>query len=257
MNLGCVYGLSKQLGKRPRPKLDYSPQFSAPSEASLQASAAYRNSNLEGSQTVNRAPNSRFDPVLDLNVTDPQNLGITPPQEIQLPLPPTSMVWPPVDIELWGDRHRCYHEANEVIQLLSLPERVFQDDAPIILDISDILQATSRAIRSLKRLVDCDCTKHRGHQAMLYASLISRALWWYREASDDEVYRASEATGMPSPNTPSENSVSSILAPQSICTKLLHFMRKDGRALHEGQLLIQSRVNRHHHPAFPKTTINV
>ncbi|KAK7191457.1 hypothetical protein PSPO01_02766 [Paraphaeosphaeria sporulosa] len=206
MNLSCVYGPSKQLGKRPRRRLDLGSRISDRGAAPSQANAAYRKPVIEVFGTERSVTNSSFDPTLDLSMTPPQDMSITPPQDIQLPLPQTSIAWPPTDFELWGDRHRCYHESNDVIQLLSIPERLFADDAPIVLDVSDILQATRRAIESLNRLVDCSCAKNRGHQAMLYASLISRALWWYREASGDAGFRAPEATGMPSPNTPSENS---------------------------------------------------
>jgi hypothetical protein len=204
MNLACVYAPSKKLGKRPRRRLDVGSGLSERSEAPNQAHGAYRSSDIEEYAPDSGSYNSTFDPILDI--------GITPPQDIQLPLlSETSFAFPPSGFDLWGDRHRCYHESNEVIQLLSIPERLFEDDAPIILDVAQILQATRRAINSLNRLVDCKCAKKRGHQAMLYASLISRALWWYREAAGDAVYQAAEATGIPSPNTSSENSVCIIL----------------------------------------------
>ncbi|KAJ4305329.1 hypothetical protein N0V90_000860 [Kalmusia sp. IMI 367209] len=132
-------------------------------------------------------------------------IGITPPEDIHLPMPSEpSIVWPPLDSRLLGPRHRCYHESNEVIQLLSIPERLFPDDAPITLDVAQILQANKRAVESLDRLIDCNCAKQRGHQAMLYASLISRALWWYREAAGDDVYTSlntADPSGVPSPIT--------------------------------------------------------
>ncbi|KAF2444915.1 hypothetical protein P171DRAFT_286133 [Karstenula rhodostoma CBS 690.94] len=213
MSLACVYGPSKQLGKRPRRKLDIGPRFSDRGETP-QANGAYRGPAIEEFAAESSGSNSTFDPILDMSITHPQDISITPPQDIQLSLPQTSITWPPTDFPLWGDRHRCYHESNDVIHLLSVPERMFADDGPIVLDVSDILQATRRAIESLNRLVDCNCAKKRGHQVMMYASLISRALWWYREASGDTAYCVPEATSMPSPNTPSDNSTPPPSIPQ-------------------------------------------
>jgi hypothetical protein len=152
MNLACVYAPSKQLGKRPRRRLDVGSRLSDRSEAATQAHNAYRSSAIREFALDSGSSDHTFDPILDI--------GITPPQDIQLPLPTeTSISFPPSGFDLWGDRHRCYHESNEVIQLLSIPERLFEDDAPIVLDVAQILQATRRAIDSLNRLVDCNCGK--------------------------------------------------------------------------------------------------
>ena len=194
LNLTCVYGISKQLGKRPRRRLDIGPRFPERSETPTVAQSTYRNPTIEGLTTPNDSQRTDFDHMLDI--------GITPPGDIQLQLPEQpSIIWPPLENDLLGERHRCYHESNEVIQLLSIPERLFPDDAPVVLDVSQILQANRRAVESLQRLVACKCAKTRGHQALLYASLTSRALWWYREAAGDQVYRAADNLGMPSPNS--------------------------------------------------------
>lgn len=198
MNLTCVHGPSKQLGKRPRRRLDLGPGPFERSEPSANAHSANRSPAIEDLAATEEEHHSIYDqcPIL--------GIGIMPPEDIQLSLPSEpSIVWPLLDNGLLGSRHRCYHESNEVMQLLSIPENLFPDDAPTVLEVSQILQANRRAIESINRLVSCNCAKTRGHQALLYASLISRTLFWYREAAADEIYQPKNIMGVLSPNTSS------------------------------------------------------
>lgn len=199
MNLACTYSPSRQLGKRPRRRLEISPRFADNNVASN--NTTYHSPAIEAFDSNDSQ--SSLDPLL--------GTGITPPEDIQLPIAPEpSMVWPPLDNSLLGESHRCYHESVEILQLLTIPERLFSDDAPIVLDVSQILQANKRAVESLHRLVDCNCAKLRGHQTMLYASLISRVLWWYREAAGDEIYTSNGAVASceaPSPDGSRETMV--------------------------------------------------
>lgn len=204
MNLTCVHGPSKQLGKRPRRRLDLGPGPFERSEPSANAHSANRSPAIEDLAATEEEHHSIYDqcPIL--------GIGIMPPEDIQLSLPSEpSIVWPLLDNGLLGSRHRCYHESNEVMQLLSIPENLFPDDAPTVLEVSQILQANRRAIESINRLVSCNCAKTRGHQALLYASLISRTLFWYREAAADEIYQPKNIMGVLSPNTSSGSLVSS------------------------------------------------
>lgn len=204
MSLPCVYGQSKQLGKRPRRRLDLDSRFSGLGQAPALANGEQPSPAIGDLGILSGDPNSNFDPILEI--------GLTPPEDIQVPLPSNSSIaWALLDGDVWRQKHRCYHESNEVLQLLSIPERLFPDEEPIVLEVSQILHAAKQAVVSVHRLIDCDCAKTRGHQAMLYASLVSRILWWYREAAGDAAYRVPEATSMatsmPSPNTSSESSV--------------------------------------------------
>lgn len=243
MNLSCVYGPSRQFGKRPRRRLGVAGDVSFEkhttptnvngNDPSLGSTYQYQQpANVSVGCNVNMDDMITAESMLSNTATSTENTNHLDPA-LFLPSVPNS--WPQLDgfdgndytlptsipdlhnvsltippLATNSTSHRCYHEANEILHSLTLPERARGDvtSATILLNIGQVLEANRTAIDSLNRLLECDCARIRPHLAILYASILSRVLYWYQEAAGyaNEDFWSADTTSTSSPTLMSETS---------------------------------------------------
>ncbi|CAI6316817.1 unnamed protein product [Periconia digitata] len=265
LSLTCIYGPSRQVGKRPRRRLDiardnntnsahisgnspactittHPPNVSnGGTECGPQYSSTVTMSSIDGTVDTNfdnflSTGNDNFDqlmfpPTLD-GWTPPQreqhfdnfNPIITPDNDVIIPTTQEGLenLAPTPAVSDISEKHRCYHEPNEILQSLTITNIDLGDKAtgrpPMnVLPLPQILHANKSAVESFQRFLDCNCGRRRPELVMLQASLVSRVLFFYREAAGfavKEMDRAgarndNEKTGRKNDTTPPSSTSSS------------------------------------------------
>ncbi|KAF2642702.1 hypothetical protein P280DRAFT_468015 [Massarina eburnea CBS 473.64] len=239
MNLTCVYGPSRQFGKRPRRRLDTGrnvltetpstapatsnltslaptnssiqppapnapPSILAEMEASMMAQGF--TSNMVNTPSGTNAVHSHAfgDPGLFLpslpsawpqfeNYDSNEYMLTTPlsfpeSHESTIPTPPAAPELP--------SRHRCYHEPNEILGSLTIPQEP-GNYYKKTLELSQILHANRNAIEAIERFLKCRCAKTQPDLLTLQSSLTARVLYFYRQAAGvaaDDFSRSSSDT---------------------------------------------------------------
>lgn len=84
-------------------------------------------------------------------------------------------------------QHNCTHKTTDIISRLycanqSTPNSDGMSAPPM--DLSSVLTRTGDVVGPLEQLLRCPCAR-LPHMAMLYASIVSRILLWYRQAAYD------------------------------------------------------------------------
>ncbi|KUI71952.1 Aflatoxin biosynthesis regulatory protein [Cytospora mali] len=108
-------------------------------------------------------------------------------------------------------RHNCTQETKEIMRRLycANPSTPISDGLPArTLDLGSVLTRTGEVVRPLEVLLKCPCARSP-HMAMLYASIMSRMLLWYRQA----VWDASSAR---------ESSLASSFKPTMTAEETMH-----------------------------------
>ncbi|KAJ0113950.1 Sterigmatocystin biosynthesis regulatory protein [Diaporthe amygdali] len=85
-------------------------------------------------------------------------------------------------------RHSCTQQTKEVMRRLycANPSEPISDGLPArTLDLGSVLTRSSEVFGPLESLLRCPCARSP-HMAMLYASILSRILLWYRQAAWNE-----------------------------------------------------------------------
>ncbi|PVI01692.1 hypothetical protein DM02DRAFT_727749 [Periconia macrospinosa] len=242
LNLNCVYGPSRQSGKKPRRHLgiahvpgssargglaslpprhtgnddsgvdvQYGGEQFTPNVSMVNADAGLNSvSNASNMYNILPTGNENFDDLMFVpnitnlwppqqhqhqqqqfttfnptNVTDHTLPNSTTPEEEEAGgfpnHPPTLPLHPAKD-------HECYHEPNRVLQSLTIRHPDYGDKATgrpgvNVLPLPQILHANKAAIASFHRFLACGCSKGHPALVMLHASLVSRVLFFYREAA--------------------------------------------------------------------------
>lgn len=121
-------------------------------------------------------------------------------------------------------RPYCTQEAKDIMRQLycANPSTSVSDGVPArSLDLDSVLTRNRDVVSHLARLLKCPCARSP-HTAMLYASVISRVLLWYRQA----VVSVSEGTAAISPlppNTPTQTVQEETVSPFSSSSTLKTF----------------------------------
>ncbi|KAF2686070.1 hypothetical protein K458DRAFT_402605 [Lentithecium fluviatile CBS 122367] len=194
LNLPCVYGPSRQFGKRPRRRLDVSRNVAPESTnaSSLRESGALGLERLSGGSNLPKTTtytSSENNTQFELADMDPA-----------LFLPSLPISWPGFD-NLAGSNDiarstgstngnygiptppaTVYEEANEILQSLTVHRTGFDPDT-VLIEVSRVLEANKRAVESVALYLKSEQFRQVPHLTMLYASIIARVLEWYQEAA--------------------------------------------------------------------------
>ncbi|RTE84733.1 hypothetical protein BHE90_000736 [Fusarium euwallaceae] len=199
--LGCVYGVSRKAGKPPRrrltspPRVQSSPVVPEIPDMNLtcngQGDLDMMLSLAEASMPVDdpfSTSHDVFQPWFSLGSLDsPATLELT--ESSATTTPPTAAI-----------RQCCTQESKDIMRRLycANPSAPVSDGVPArTLDLGSVLTRNRDVVGRLVVLLECPCAR-LPHTAMLYASIVSRVLLWYKQAVSN-----TSAAGVPCPPTPS------------------------------------------------------
>jgi hypothetical protein len=208
--LTCVYGVSRKAGKPPRKRSAPDPtplpiaRSVKPEKQSIDLTgSSYDELDLtfgtvENMAVDNAFPRSfdaafdasfsfdSFDALGSVSVDTDSALGTTstPPTSISTDAPPSTASHASPAAALTGGRLECTQECKELMRRLycANPDTVISDgQAARILDTGSVLERNRDVMARLSQLLRCPCARSP-HMAMLYSSILSRVLLWYRQA---------------------------------------------------------------------------
>ncbi|KAI0405959.1 hypothetical protein F4802DRAFT_596629 [Xylaria palmicola] len=214
----CVYGVSRKTGKPPRRR----PPVASPSEPETAGTSVDLMFGLAGGALAINPDFATSD--LDFQARFPfdglGDLGVlTPSPSDQDTTGPTWQCGPtatqrPTDsggtpgaiFDATASRYSCAQESKDIMRVLycANPSTPISDGVPArTLDLGSVLTRSRDIVGRLEILLKCPCARSP-HMAMLYSSIVSRMLLWYRQA-------AWTATTV---GAPSLSSIPSVLAAQ-------------------------------------------
>ncbi|KAI8631120.1 hypothetical protein F5Y19DRAFT_22438 [Xylariaceae sp. FL1651] len=192
----CVYGVSRKTGKPPRrPPPTASPRGPVTTGPNVDLifsrakSALAKNSDFPISDLGFEAQ-FPFDSlgelptlgVLTPNSSDQDTAGWqygTAEKSVESSSPPGATA------DATASRHSCAQESKDIMRVLycANPSTPISDGVPArILDLGSVLTRSRDIVPRLELLMRCPCAR-APHMAMLYASIMSRMLLWYRQAA--------------------------------------------------------------------------
>ncbi|KAI0517277.1 hypothetical protein F5B22DRAFT_115823 [Xylaria bambusicola] len=193
----CVYGVSRKSGKPPRRR----PPVTSPSESEKRATNVDLMFGLaEGTLPITpdfSATDIGFQAqfpfgslgdlsVLTPNLSDQDTTGLTWQCDSRAtPKPAENSSTPNAVTGATAQRHSCAQELKDIMRVLycSNPFTPVSDGVLArTLDLGSILTRSRDVVRRLELLLKCPCARSP-HMAMLYASIMSRMLLWYRQAA--------------------------------------------------------------------------
>ncbi|RSL55146.1 hypothetical protein CEP53_007220 [Fusarium sp. AF-6] len=190
--LGCVYGVSRKAGKPPRrrltspPRVQSSPVVPEIPDMNLACSGQGDLDMMLGLAEASVPIDDPFSTSHD--VFQPWfSLG-------SLDSPATTT--PPTA----ATRQCCTQESKDIMRRLycANPSAPVSDGVPArTLDLGSVLTRNRDVVGRLGVLLECPCAR-LPHTAMLYASIVSRVLLWYKQAVSN-----TSVAGVPCPPTPS------------------------------------------------------
>jgi hypothetical protein len=203
LNLTCVYGPSRQFGKRPRRRLEPARntlpmvENQATTLPQFPSNGAYISvADMDFSTGVNTTTGNFGDPSLLLPSLpsiwpqfenyDSNEYTLTTPISIcqddisngSIPTPPST-----------NDSHKCYHEPNDVLENLTIRHFTLETQ----LDLSEMLHKNKSAVEYFHRFLDCRCSKTQPDMVLFHASLVARVLYFYRASAGSPVRPAETA----------------------------------------------------------------
>ncbi|ROV94223.1 hypothetical protein VSDG_05662 [Cytospora chrysosperma] len=139
-----------------------------------------------------------FNPVESPAVSSSTSASGSTPIPISTAPPPPPPPPPP------QPQHNCTHKTTEIIRRLYCANQStpVSDGLPAPpMDLSSVLTRTGDVVGPLEQLLRCPCAR-LPHMAMLYASIVSRILLWYRQAAYDVRTAWVSSSSPPSPVRP-------------------------------------------------------
>jgi hypothetical protein len=184
LNLSCVYGPSRQFGKRPRRLKASRPAAATPAIAPAADVGAAVSTDALALDSGNLPPTD-FDPTflaslppnwLDFDGT--QYLDDTSPVSLDRTNTLDNPSPPHTDL----DCDRFYLEANDIFQSLTVHRNVFSPET-VQIEMSRVLEANKSALQSVSRFLNSDHARRMPHLTMLNANILTRILKWYQHVA--------------------------------------------------------------------------
>ncbi|KAH7268564.1 hypothetical protein B0J15DRAFT_578768 [Fusarium solani] len=198
--LGCVYGVSRKAGKPPRRRLASPPHVrSSPVVPEIPEISLTCNDQGDLDMMLGLSETSMliddpfstshdvFQPWLSLDSLESPVI-MEPAESSTATTPPTTTA-----------RQFCTQESKDIMRRLycANPSAPISDGVPArTLDLGSVLTRNRDVVGRLALLLKCPCAR-LPHTAMLYASIVSRVLLWYKQAISN-----TNGTGVSCPPTP-------------------------------------------------------